>query len=103
MGARKGVGLERLGIVSSLLVLLIWLGIQAASRSVPTRNTWLWASSGQGQTFGLFLVLGTVLILLFSVRGILNKRLRVGWREPSADESDGESLSGPDGSENERN
>jgi len=91
LGSRKGIGLEVVGIVSALLVLLIWFGVSSASNSYPREygTSWSnflnWVGSSQAKIFGVFLVGGMLLVLLLSVTSIGMKRLGA-RRKPLADD-----------------
>ena len=81
MGSRRGIGLEVVGILSALVVLLIWSAVQSASNSYPREccTSWSnflnWVGSSQAKIFGVFLVGGMVLVLLLSIMSILRKWL----------------------------
>jgi amino acid transporter len=89
VGSRRGIRFEVVGVVSALIVLFIWASLQMAvacrrngscveSGSRLHGGAWHnflnWVESGQGQTFGVFLIGAMILILLFSVVNILGKR-----------------------------
>ncbi len=91
MGSRKGISLEVVGIVSALIVLLIWV-VAVSSASYPRKVGTSWSnflnftSSPQGQMFGAVLVTAMVLVSLLSATSILNKWLRGARREALIDD-----------------
>ena len=90
MRSRKGIGLEVVGIVSALIVLLIWVAVSSASYPRKVGTSWSnflnFTSSPQGQMFGAVLVAAMVLVLLLSATSILNKWLRGARREALIDD-----------------
>ena len=82
MDARRGIGLELVGIVVALVVLLVWFAISSpvnysGPREVGTSwsNFLNWVGSSQGQIFGIILGLATLFVLLLCVMSIVSKRL----------------------------
>ena len=93
MRSRKGIGPEVVGIVSTLIVLLIWVAASSASYPRQVGTSWSnflnFTSSPQGQMFGAVLVTAMVLVLLLSATSILNKWLRGARREALIDDEIG--------------
>ncbi len=67
MRSRKGIGLELVGIVSVLIVFLIWLAISSSANSGRLQNFGNWLDTSDGQFFSALISLAIVLVVLYLV------------------------------------
>src|SRR2546422_4939782 len=82
LGARKGIGLQILGVMIAVTGLIVWGALFSAASyrgPGPYGTSWSnfvnWLQSSEGQLCLTILPLAAVLILLASVASIQNKRL----------------------------
>ncbi len=65
MRSRKGIGLELVGIVSALIVLLIWLAISSSAYYGGLKNFQRWLGTSDGRFLSASISLAVVLVLLY--------------------------------------